>query len=104
VSRTVPCEAIPNGHAVAPFRDGIHCSPSKLDPVKIHGHEEEAELRQLTLFGTEPRPLPREGGGADRHWELTDRHEDFSEAATGQIDLFAEHAGLARDLDGALRR
>jgi hypothetical protein len=71
--------------------------------VKIHTRGGEAELRQLTLFGTEPRPLPREDSGGDRDRESADRLAGFSEANSGQIDLFTERARLARDLEGALR-
>ena len=64
------------------------------------------ELRpsvQLTLFETEPRSLPREDGGAAREDESPDRLAASTELAQEQIDLFAERARLARDLDGALR-
>lgn len=60
-------------------------------------------MGQLTLFGTEPRPLPREDGGAARERESPDRPATSAEPGPGQIDLFAERARLARDLDGALR-
>jgi hypothetical protein len=98
---------------VAPLRGGIPCCACKLDQlppldlcghaVKIHTRGGEAELRQLTLFGTEPRPLPREDSGGDRDRESADRLAGFSEANSGQIDLFTERARLARDLEGALR-
>lgn len=70
--------------------------------MKIHAREGVAALYQLTLFGTEPCPLPRDGGAAhDR--EAPDRPAGSAEPVPEQMDLFAERARLARDLEGALR-
>lgn len=60
-------------------------------------------MGQLTLFGTEPRPLPREDGGAAHDREAPDGLARPAEPPPGQLDLFAERARLARDLEGNLR-
>jgi hypothetical protein len=60
-----------------------------------------AESHQLTLFGITPRPLSREEAGSSL--EVPDPIAASPEPAAGQIDLFAERACLARDLEAALR-
>jgi hypothetical protein len=60
-------------------------------------------LRQLTLFGTEPRPLPREACGTAQDSVAPDGLTGYAEPDPGQIDLFAERARLGRDLEEALR-
>jgi len=57
----------------------------------------------MTLFGTEPSPLPPEDGRAAGECESPDRLAGSTEPSPQQIDLFTERARLARDLDGALR-
>ena len=59
-------------------------------------------MGQLTLLGTDPRPLPREDGGTS-HGDLGPEQLPSSAAPDPeQIDLFTERARLARDLEGAL--
>ena len=71
--------------------------------AKIHARGGVATLGQLTLFGAEPRPLPREDGGTAHDRDTPDRLAGGAEPGPEQIDLFAERACLARDLEGALR-
>lgn len=62
----------------------------------------EVPSRQLTLFGTAPRPLPaNESTPGDPNGPASG--DAFTAGTdTGQIDLFADRAVLARDLDDAL--
>ena len=56
--------------------------------------------RQSSLFGIEPRPLPGDDDGVDRDRRAA---EEQDASNPGQIDLFADRACLARDLEAALR-